>query len=294
MCASTSTVDQILCFYPDGPNIIVMIAAYLDESGIHEGAPICVIAGYWGKAKTFRAFSRGWVKTLKKFGLPLEDFHAKNARAAGPAGLLDALAHTISAYEIYPVSAGISIPDFNSFPLNDRKFMTGAVLDCGKLVSSGCPSKPYFVPFQMIVKSVTKHAPDNGKAHFFFGLDRPFAGYATTLLDEFKQARETWEWKDKDKLGIPAFPLAKETAPLQAADLLVHLTYVEMKDALARGQAKIAPSKTLGACLKNILSAQDHNWQNKAELLGTLERSKRIYQQWYPNGVLSPVTAPSP
>ena len=62
--------------------------------------------------------------------------------------------------------------------------MTGATLDpkSRKLVTSGCPSKPYFVPFQNIIKVVTDAAPRGGKAHFSFGINTQFAEYAVALL----------------------------------------------------------------------------------------------------------------
>ncbi|MGD0793495.1 MAG: hypothetical protein ABR920_17135 [Terriglobales bacterium] len=44
-----------------------MIDAYLDESGVHDGAAMCVIAGYFGGNGQFRRFERDWKKVLSRF-----------------------------------------------------------------------------------------------------------------------------------------------------------------------------------------------------------------------------------
>jgi len=55
-----------------------MIEAYLDESGIHDGAAVCVIAGYFGGPGQWHKFERLWRKSLDRAGVPLEKFHALN------------------------------------------------------------------------------------------------------------------------------------------------------------------------------------------------------------------------
>ena len=57
-------------------------------------------------------------------------------------------------YKIYPVNFGIIVDDFNSFTEIQRRFLTGATLQAGNLVTSGNPKKPYFLPFQHCMKTV--------------------------------------------------------------------------------------------------------------------------------------------
>jgi hypothetical protein len=53
-----------------------MMETYLDESGIHNDAKICVIAGYWGKPGAWEKFEIRWRRILASAGVPLEKFHA--------------------------------------------------------------------------------------------------------------------------------------------------------------------------------------------------------------------------
>src|SRR5208283_2154203 len=107
-----------------------MIDAYLDESGIHDGAAICAIAGYFGGRGQWRKFESDWKYLLHTFGVPMERFHAKDLfpkprgfflhhwdSSRHPA-FLDAIAETIIRHKkIHPVGFGIVIDDFNSYPL---------------------------------------------------------------------------------------------------------------------------------------------------------------------------------
>jgi hypothetical protein len=58
--------------------MMVVIDAYLDESGIHDGAAMCVVGGYWSGRTRWRQLDNDWRKVLNKFNVPLERFHAKN------------------------------------------------------------------------------------------------------------------------------------------------------------------------------------------------------------------------
>jgi hypothetical protein len=172
---------------------------------------------------------------------------------------LSGIARTITLYKIHPVSFGIIVEDFNSFCLNERRFLTGAKLTNGKFTTSGSPSKPYFVPFHKCLEVVANYAPVGGKAHFFFGLDRPFAQYATTLFGEVK---ETIGLSYRSRLGDPAFPLAKEAPPLQAADFLAYLTYRYMQEK-HENPDKSRPSEILKAVLTRAIHNEDFLLFNK-------------------------------
>jgi hypothetical protein len=166
----------------------------------------------------------------------LEKFHAKDLVKhtgffkswpdATHQSFLYAIADVIVRYKLRPIGEAVVVSDFNSFTLPHRKFFTGAVLDDGKLITSGCPSKPYFMPFQHCVRRVAETAAPS-KAYFFFGLDRPFAEYATSLLRELSgngYVAHSWG----KYIGTPAFPRAADTPQLQAADFLSYLLYRDM------------------------------------------------------------------
>ena len=92
------------------------------------------------------------------FDFPMEKFHAKTLlKKRDHYPMLERLAKVISKLpKVHSISYGIVISDFNSLTLEQRKFMTGALISLdGEYKSTGCPNKPYFVPFQNIVKLLT-------------------------------------------------------------------------------------------------------------------------------------------
>jgi hypothetical protein len=49
----------------------------MDESGIHDGAHVCVIAGYWGTVKKWKKFENRWKTILRDANEPtLVEFHS--------------------------------------------------------------------------------------------------------------------------------------------------------------------------------------------------------------------------
>src|SRR2546423_12461361 len=42
--------------------VVAVIEAYCDESGIHDGARACVVAGWVASARTWQRFEERWVK----------------------------------------------------------------------------------------------------------------------------------------------------------------------------------------------------------------------------------------
>jgi hypothetical protein len=267
------------------PQVLAMLEAYFDESGIHENAAICVIAGYFGYANHWRAQEKKWRKVLADFSFPLEDVHATELVSSHRhQPMLKKLAEAIAKSSIYPISAGIVVDDFYSFSEKQRKWMTGATLDekTRKLRTSGSPNRPYYTPFQLCLKKITDYTRPGRKANFFFGLDRPMAKYAKVMFTQIK-TEKFWpesDWATKRRLGDPAFPLAKETPQLQAADLFVHLVYQHMLERHNARNWNVNPRGLLATCLRNKRSNSDHFFQNKACLQGTLEKSYALWGNW--------------
>jgi hypothetical protein len=248
------------------PKIFAMIDAYLDESGIHDGAPICVIAGYFGGSGQWRKFEQDWRDLLEGAEVPLEEFHAKDLiKRRGfflkwgndkHAQFLNGIAETICRYKIYPVSQSLILKDFNALSLGEKKFFTGARIDHdGKLLTSGCSGKPYFMPFQYCLRHVCSYAPVGGKAHFFFGLDRSFYEYATDL---FKFLKEHVDMPNKERLGDISAPMAKLTPQLQAADYHSYLTYLHGQERIQTGNwMSPPPMDPLNAIVQRVRHKDD-------------------------------------
>jgi Protein of unknown function (DUF3800) len=249
--------------------------AYLDESGIHDGAPICVIAGYFGEPETWSQFADGWRRIFATCEMVMEEFHAKDlVKKTGSEykSLAQSLTGLVAdfASEIHPVSAAIIVKDFEAFSLDDRKFMTGATLRDGQLRGSGSPDKPYYIPFQHCLKHIAKYAPARQTTNFFFGLDRTFSDYAKLL---YAQAKADPHSPFRETLGDIAFPLAKNTPQLQAADLLVHLGYLYALERMEENTwGQIQPGPLLMFALAGTLDQADHTVQDKQCLIETITK----------------------
>lgn len=261
------------------PKVLAMLSAYLDESGIHGGKDVgklCVIAGYFGQEKPWKHFERDWRKALSNHLVPLEKFHAKdlikrrgffmNFSKRAYLALIHDLLKAITAYEIFPIISAVLISDFFHFSLNQRKFLTGAKIKNGRFVTTGCPTKPYFLPFQNCLGMVSDYTPSGNKMHFFFGLDRTFSEHATDL---FREIKLTDGLPYRDKLGDPAFPLAKETPQLQAADYLSYAVYLDMQERFGQWEKKAPPE--LRVAISKGKSKHDFKYLDENTMNGLME-----------------------
>ena len=242
-----------------------MFEAYLDESGIHDNATHCVVAGYYGARTSWERFEIGWYKLLTQFNVPLDKFHAKDLyptakgffssrwdQRSRHSEFLTSIAKTINNHhKIYPITCGLVVKDFNSFSHDVRRYLTGADIRQGQLLTQGCPSKPYFVLLQRCVIKICDYTSIGSHAHFCLGVDRQtYGGYAMQLFDEMASSRNkggAFAWKGK--LGKVAFPLAAATPQLQAADFLVNLTYHHMVNA-GNKIGQVAATPLLQSCNK--------------------------------------------
>jgi hypothetical protein len=267
--------------------LVLEAHSYLDESGVHQAAQVCVIAGYFGTEREWFKVEKLWRRRLRKFNVPLEEFHTKDlVNRAGffhgwpPARsvkLQFALAEAVAQYQIYPVAQGILVKDFYNFSLNERRFLTGAtLLRDGRLKGTGNPSKPYFAPFQPLVKRVLEYAPATGRAHFYFGLDRPFSEFAGPL---YKTLKSNPDHPFRERFGDISFPMAKETPALQAADLLSYLTYSHMLERAKTKAWYANPPEVVRILLSNLRAAGDlcyQDEQNIRDTLGTIPIERRM------------------
>jgi hypothetical protein len=278
------TEDLVMVVHPrDGHGkILAMLEGYLDESGIHDGAPVCVVAGYFGGPGQWKKFDVLWRRVLNEFDVP--DFHAKDFWHRTPEGgrkkpyvgwtdrdderFLADLTKAIQKYKIHPFSPAIYPDDFNRFSLNERRYLTGAQLRNGRFQTSGCPTQPYFVPFQNAVLTVASYATAGSLAHFYLGLGRNLSGYAEVFFDQIKAHPDM---PHRDKMGIISFPPASETPHIQAADLLSYLTYQYVIAMRANDSEK--PGKWLRQCLLGLRNLEDFPIYDHEVLKKLLDRA---------------------
>ena len=259
--------------------VFAMLNCYLDESGIHEGAKVCVVGGYFAGRGQWRKFEGSWNQILEKHEVPLEEFHAKDLlKCAGffykwsdaeSQALQMNLAEAVAEYKIYPVAQGVLVEEFFKLSLSERKFMTGATLTPrGRLKDSGNPRRPYFAPFQQIVKKVLGYAPVGGRGHFFLGLGSPLAENASELYSVLKN-NDAHPYKER--FGNISFPLAKRTPPLQASDLLVHVMYLDMLKYLVEGgNLLMQPSPLMKLLIAHIREGRDLSYQDASLMRETM------------------------
>ena len=62
---------------------MTLLKTYMDESGIHDGAPVVTVAGYISRPKHWRAWTKDWNKAKR----PIKIFHADANICASPAKL---------------------------------------------------------------------------------------------------------------------------------------------------------------------------------------------------------------
>lgn len=238
-----------------------MIQAYMDETGIHEGAPVCAICGYFGGPGQWKKLGSRWASIIKRYGVP--EFHAyefwaftPKAERVGPYkgwskskadNFLEELVSTIEEYKVHAVSSCVVLESFNKLSHNQRRFLTGAEIVNGKFKGTGCPSKPYYLPFQCCITDTADYAPIGGKAHFFFDLNKQFKGYALDVYALLKKQ----DIKVKDRLGNIEFRPSLDIPQLQAADLLCYQTYQYALKRLANPAEKTNP--LLQRLLKDIM-----------------------------------------
>lgn len=262
-----------------------MLKAYIDESGIHKGSEVCVVAGYWAKKGPWRKFENGWRTVLRRFNVPLEKFHAKDAvnktgfflpwNRGQANDFLAELGQTTAASKVHPVSWGVFRDDFFSLSLAEKRFLTGGTWNSEeqRFLSTGSSNKPYFTCFTECVKIVTSYVPGMDKVDFFFGCDRPAGEYAQTLFRYWRwragamrrAGRPYWSRISPEKFGLVSFPWAKETPPLQVADLLAYLTYRFMLEH-RKNDLQAIPHEPLLSLVTNRKRPYDTQWRN-AELM---------------------------
>jgi len=282
----------------------VMMEAYFDESGIHEAARVCIVAGFYGTQMAWRKFERDWNRILSSYPeLEGRGFHAKeffgrhekkrvgryaewSDEKAG--NFLDCLVQAILRNRIFPIGYGVVVKDFLDLPLFSRQWLTGAKFrkSDGKAITSGCPSKSYYLPFQFCVLKSAQLSVVNpvDKMHFFVGIDRKFHEYASDLYN-YILIDERLPESLRGQLGTLSNPLSKDTPGIQAADLLAYRMYRASLDALSK------PNYEPPALLMKLL----RNWKGKlalrlmnSEIFAAMEQGGReAYERMIKDGTVT-------
>lgn len=242
-----------------GDGDFAMLKAYFDESGIHDKAKICVVAGFVLEASRADLLGSIWkYDVLAPFKLPY--FHAKEfANRSGPfRGWSDTMAQTFTNramvgirramldYEWPPMLIGSAIRrcDFLALSEEDRRWLTGGTFVTSSLDErprkwkrQGAPTKPYFLAFQQAVLDAAKY-----ERHMPWGTSygRDFKGprkgnlvhYVLDRQDDYEatakavfNAMQQMPLSVKDRLGDVVFSSKLKVLPLQVADFIAYEAY---------------------------------------------------------------------
>jgi len=221
-----------------------MLEAYMDESGIHDGAHACVIAGYWGSKKKWRRFEKRWPEILKDANEPsLKEFHStefwnsKGKRHGIFADWSDAkadkfvgdLVACIVDTKIFPTSCTLVVEEWNKLNQNERRLLTGGRydVDTDKWVRPGAPNKKYFWPFHLAVATPASHCQPGLTVHYVFDLNKQFKNHA---VDLFALLKTDPTLNIRHRLGTLDMELSETAVGLQAADLFAYQTYQWSKE----------------------------------------------------------------
>jgi hypothetical protein len=263
-----------------------MIQAFLDESGIHDSAKVCVIAGYYGESEEWRSLEERWRAILCNADVPIDKFHALDLiehrkfffrmERAQHDKLKTDLANTVASCRVHPVTVALIVSDFHTLTVPQKQFFTGATIDDstipGKLRTNGCPTTPYFMPFLHCVRKVFDSSPGESEVDFHFGFADPFHGYATEM---FKMIRTRNPATRK-----PIQSEAKKTPQMQAADFLCYTTYKHALERQAANDWTAFPADPLRTLLTNLEDPTDCQFFDKATIAESLRMTYERAGNW--------------
>jgi hypothetical protein len=216
-----------------------MLKAYLDESGIHGGAKVCVVAGFVAPAEFCDDLACAWGHHLKSFGVT--SFHAKPfASGSGQFSgwhhddRQNFIARSILLLEqqwkgsvrshdarndVVFVASSIETQPFMALSLPERRWLTGGVpKDGGRWKHQGAPSKSYFVPFQQCVAGCLQFAPYRERVNFVFDWQLDYEHNARKIFNGIKRRYE----KFGSRMGAIVYESRHRAVPLQVADFVAY------------------------------------------------------------------------
>ena|SRR5688572_24751802 len=222
--------------HPRGKDkVVAVLESYCDESGIHEGAPVCVVAGWIATARNWQLFEDRWLRASGGV-----DFHGKEFFVRDPSGervgpykgwsddkaqtYLRGLVHAITTSDIKPVGSVINVAAFKSFSLDDRKWLTGASWSPKrqKWLTSGAPTRPYYLGFVECLEGSALSVKKPGwTVNFCFDQQHELAPWALLFFQNAKKG----DSPQAKRLGDAIFKSKAGVGALQAADMLAHSFY---------------------------------------------------------------------
>ncbi|MGB6544769.1 MAG: DUF3800 domain-containing protein [Candidatus Acidiferrales bacterium] len=250
-----------------------MLKVFLDDSGTD---PAVGIAGYLGGKNQWNKFERSWKKVIERNNVP--EFKARNfwSRTGHFLGwsderrgkFIDDLLRIIEETRIYPFAAATYRKDWDQFSIEERRFLTGAVYRNGKLIVTGKPSQPKFLPFHHCIIGPLFYCNPGQVTYYHFDSDKNSDGLMTKLY--FYMRNKALPGYEREKMGSQmAFVDSVDCAPVQAADLLAwevnRYATERLENPGARGR------QSYRRAIKKLRSKEDFELYDKRKLDPILE-----------------------
>jgi hypothetical protein len=244
--ASQETYMEQLASLVHGQGDFALFKAYMDESGIHADASVCVVAGFVAPLEQCASLEASWRKLLKDHDL--DYFHAKDyAKTAGPFRMwkaerkrrftISALALISSGLNTFdlsgrsPINVAVAIDtaDFKGLAIDQRRWLTGGQLAATqrlngwKWKSQGAPTKPYFLAFHQCVMEAIRFGPPSAteKVHFVFDRQTTFEVSARSLCELMRKQHSDVA----RKMGDVVYTSKEDAVLLQVADFMAYEAY---------------------------------------------------------------------
>jgi hypothetical protein len=202
----------------------MMVTAYVDESGIHQGSLVVVMAGYFAVLEEWERFEVDWNEALRQAGV--STFHATDCRHGygffrdmpreKRAELYKTMVQIVTSHHLIGTSSSTLLHDYENVMSDIPKPMF---------------FKPYVLCFQHVLFDlydcfVQSYIDHNEELSVVCGLQKDF-GFEAHQLFRYVRIEAQAHSNYFERLNSITF-VAENKAPLQAADLLAHETYLEL------------------------------------------------------------------
>ena len=214
----------------------VELFTFGDESGIHDGARYCVVAGYIGSPRQWKPFEEAWAEVLDRYSV--QAFHAVRFFGRGPGGVrldeyegwadekadafLDELMGVINQRRLRAIGGAIDVKAFKALTQGEKRYVTGGwVTDDGKWLASGAPSKPsapyFFALLLFLIEALSEAAPD-ARINLIFDRQNVVKGRAVQNINDLTR-HQILDAIGGARLRQVAFAPSDEEQGLQAVTL---------------------------------------------------------------------------
>jgi Protein of unknown function (DUF3800) len=217
--------------YPRTPcgRLFVILTAYYDESGTHEGSPATVLAGFVGTTNDWVDFEIEWSKVLRKYGLT----HVRAKQ----------LFHGQGQFKRWSDEQFDHLWADLMYVLQERKqiFASKSVLredDYRMFYVSDGPAKKerldtrYALCFRSFLHFLPAVRSGAIAVNFVLESGHKNGGDALRVFDETKNDK-TIPWRRS--IGSLSFGTKQDSPALQAADLLAYCSYREEREIIEDG-----------------------------------------------------------